>query len=67
MASERCSMPNKQPGSVFKRWENDAELMKRILTKHPAWLEYAVCRTRERLDELAEQADLQRRIVEDEA
>lgn len=60
-------MPNKQPGSVYKRFENDDELKKRILAKFPSWLQYVSWRSGETLDQAAEEADLQRRIVEDEA
>lgn len=60
-------MPNKQPGSVFKRFETDDELKKRILAKFPSWLQYVSWRSDDTLDQAAEEADLQRRIVEDEA
>lgn len=60
-------MPNKQPGSVYKRFENDDELKKRILAKFPLWDSYVSWRRGDTLDQVAEEAELQRRIVEDEA
>ncbi len=60
-------MPSKQPGSVFKRWETDEELKKRILAKFPMWDSYVKWRTSKSLDDAAEEAELQRRLIEDEA
>lgn len=52
---------------MFKRFENDDELKKRILAKFPMWDSYVRWRSGGTLDQAAEEADLQRRIVEDEA
>lgn len=60
-------MPNKNPGSVFKRFETDAELKKRILAKFPMWDAYVKWRSGEEVDRAAEEAEIQRKIVEDEA
>lgn len=54
------------PGSVFKRWETDDELRKRILAKYPNWDSYTKWRSGKVLDEAAEEAELQRRLIEDE-
>lgn len=59
-------MPNKNPGSVFKRFETDDELRKRILAKFPLWSHYVQWRTASALDQAAEEAELQRRVIEDE-
>lgn len=60
-------MPNKQPGSVFKRFETDDEYKTRILAKYPTCKYDLSYRFDSGLDLFGDQIDVQRRIVDDEA
>jgi hypothetical protein len=60
-------MPNKNPGSVYKRFETDDEYKTRILAKYPTYEYDLSYRFGSGLDLFGEQIDVQRRIVEDEA
>ncbi len=59
-------MPNKNPGSVFKRFETDDEYRKRILAKYSAYEYELSYRFGQGLDLFGDEIGLQRRLVEDE-